>query len=93
MKNRYIKNFIASKACKGLSKHRTKNNRTITKTMKEKYKEGIKAFKESLKDYRDYNGLSKDSLIKYKEKYKKAFNKYPSKNMSIIDIKRVLKEI
>lgn len=92
MKLTQIKTAIKNKYSKGCSKGRTKNNRVIYKTQKQIYKEGMKAFKESLPD-RDFKGLSKDSLMKYKEKYKRAFKRYPSKNMSIYDIKKALKEI
>lgn len=92
MKLTHIKTAIKNKYSKGCSKGRSKNNRIIYKTQKQIYKEGLKDFKESLPK-RDFKGLSKDSLMKYKEKYLKAFKRYPSKNMSIYDIKKALKEL
>ena len=89
---KHIKESIKIKHSKGCLKNRQANNRVIYKTQKEKYKEGLKAFKDSLPE-RDFKGISKESLMKYKEKYKKAFKVYPRKNMSIYDIKRALKEI
>lgn len=83
--------FIKPKASKGIAKSRYKNNRVIYKTQKEIYKEGLKAFRESLKDYRDFRGISKDTLMKYKEKYKEIYKRYPSKNMSIYDIRKAIK--
>ena len=91
MQLKHIKESIKNKYSKGCSKGRTKNNRVIYKTQKEKYQEGLKAYKESLKDFTDYRGTSKESLMKYKEEYKRIFNKYPSKNTSIYDIKRIIK--
>ena len=93
MKKAYIKNTIQQKHSKGCLKNKTRNNRVIYKTQKEKYKEGIRAFRESLKDYRDFKGVNKETLNKYKEKYFKAFKRYPKRGMSIYDIKRALKEL
>ena len=89
---KHIKESIKNKYSKGCLKSRYKNNRIITKTQKQVYKDGLKAFYESLPD-KDFKGLSKESLKKYKEKYLKAFKRYPPKNMSIYDIKKALKDI
>lgn len=88
---KHIKNNLKIKHSKGYLKNRKANNRVIYKTQKEKYKEGLKAFKESLPN-RDFKGCDKETLNKYKEKYKKIFKVYPRKNMSIYDIKKTIKE-
>lgn len=93
MKNTHLTTMLINRQSKGCCKGKQKNNRAIYKTQRQKYLEGIKDFKDSLKDYRDFKGISKDSLMKYKEKYKKIYNKYPSKNMSIYDIKKACKAI
>lgn len=90
---KHIKEGIKNEYSKGCLKHRSKNNRIIVKTQRQIYKDGLKDFYDSLKDYKDFKGLSKESLQKYKEKYLKAFKKYPAKNMSIYDIKRALKNL
>ena len=92
MKLTQIKTAIKNKYSKGCSKGRSKNNRVIYKTQKQIYKEGMKAFKESLPE-RDFKGIDKNTLQKYKEKYLKAFKRYPLKTMSIYDIKKALKEL
>lgn len=92
MQLKHIKESIKNKYSKGCLKSRSKNNRVIYKTQRQKYKEGLKDFYESLPE-KDFKGLSKESLQKYKEKYLKAFKRYPSKNMSIYDIKRALKDL
>lgn len=92
MKLTHVKTAIKNKYSKGCSKGRTKNNRVIYKTQRQKYIEGLKDFKESLPE-RDFKGINKDTLQKYKEKYLKAFKRYPLKSMSIYDIKKALKEL
>ena len=72
MKLTHIKAAIKNKYSKGCLKGRSKNNRVIYKTQKQIYKEGMKAFKESLPE-RDFKGIDKNTLQKYKEKYLKAF--------------------
>lgn len=90
MKIVHIKQHIKNKYSKGCLKGRKANSRVIYKTQKQKYKEGLKDFYDSLKDYKDYKGISKETLQKYKEKYKRIFNVYPRKDMSIYDIKKAL---
>lgn len=92
MKLTHVKTAIKNKYSKGCSKGRSKNNRIIYKTQKQIYKEGMKDFKESLPE-RDFKGIDKNTLQKYKEKYLKTFKRYPLKTMSIYDIKRALKEL
>lgn len=89
---KHIKESIKNKYSKGCLKHRSKSNRIITKTQRQIYKDGLKDFYDSLPD-KDFKGLSKESLQKYKEKYLKAFKRYPSKNMSIYEIKKALKDL
>ena len=90
MQLKHIKESIKNKHSKGCLKGHSKNNRVIYKTQKQKYKEGLKDFYESLPD-KDFRGIDKSTLQKYKEKYFKTFKVYPKKNMSIYDIKRALK--
>lgn len=92
MQLKHIKESIKNKYSKGCLKGRSKNNRVIYKTQRQKYKEGLKDFYDSLPE-RDFRGVDKDTLQKYREKYYKTFKVYPKKNMSIIDIKRALKEL
>lgn len=69
---KHIKESIKNKYSKGCLKTQNKSFRKISKPLKQSYQEGLKAFKESLKD--SY-GIDKDTQEYLKTLWK---NKYKS---------------
>lgn len=90
-KSQQIKNTIQQKHCKGCLKSRCKNNRIITKTAQQKYKEGIKEYKESLKDFIDYRKISIKDLQKIKQNFYSIFHYLP-KTLNAYKMQQIIKD-